>query len=267
MDLQEAKLIGVGRTAEVFAWGEGRALKLFRDWAPERWAEEERIGTSLAHQAGLPAPAVYGGMETIEGRRGIVFERVDGPSLQNALDRKPWRATWAARTLAELHAAIHSRPVPGAGMPRQRDRLRWCIEHSELPGALQRRSLAALERLPDGEFLCHSDLHPDNVILTRRGPVVIDWAAACVGNPLGDVARTLLMVRIGCAPGSPPPGPVASWLRRYLGGVYLRRYLRLTDLSREATDAWMLPIGAARAHDQIQEERPALLALIEGLAA
>jgi aminoglycoside phosphotransferase (APT) family kinase protein len=266
MDLREVPRIGVGRTAEVYAWGEGRVLKLYRDWTPERWVEEERLGTALAHQAGLPAPAVHG-VEVVEGRRGIVFERLEGPSLMSEVGRKPWLGVWAARTLAEVHAAIHARRVPGDGMPTMRQRLRWCIADSGLPEDLQRRAGAALEGLPDGEFLCHCDLHPDNVILTRRGPVVIDWGAACVGHPLADVARTALTLRIGCAPGARPPGPVASAGRALLTRAYLRRYLRSTGAARREVDAWALPVGVARAHDRILEERPALLATNDRLAA
>jgi hypothetical protein len=80
-------------------------------------------------------------------------------------------------------------------------------------------------------------------------------------------ARAALTLRIGCAPGTRPPGPVASAARAFLTRVYLRRYLRMTGASRRDVDAWALPVGVARAHDQIVEERPALLAMISRLAA
>ncbi|MGG8408911.1 phosphotransferase family protein [Streptomyces sp. 12297] len=43
--------------------------------------------------------------------------------------------------------------------------------------------------------LLHLDLHPENVILTDRGPRVIDWTTARVGRPEVDVAMTFVILR------------------------------------------------------------------------
>jgi aminoglycoside phosphotransferase (APT) family kinase protein len=42
--------------------------------------------------------------------------------------------------------------------------------------------------------LLHLDLHPENVILSPAGPVVIDWANARRGEPLLDVVYTGIIV-------------------------------------------------------------------------
>ncbi|TMA37195.1 MAG: aminoglycoside phosphotransferase family protein, partial [Deltaproteobacteria bacterium] len=43
-----------------------------------------------------------------------------------------------------------------------------------------------LETLPDGDQLCHGDMHPGNIMLSRRGPMVIDWTNARRGHPAAD---------------------------------------------------------------------------------
>jgi Ser/Thr protein kinase RdoA (MazF antagonist) len=83
----------------------------------------------------------------------LVLERADGPTMLADLHRRPWRALGAARTLAQLHALLHEIPF-------------------------------------EGERLLHLDLHPDNVLLARRGPVVIDWTNARAGDAALDVALT-----------------------------------------------------------------------------
>lgn len=83
----------------------------------------------------------------------LVLQYVDGPTLLAELRRRPWRATRHARTLAELHADLHAIPF-------------------------------------EGERLLHLDLHPDNVLLSSRGPVVIDWTNARAGDPALDIAVT-----------------------------------------------------------------------------
>ncbi len=198
MELRAAPLIGTGRTAEIYAWGEGRVLKLYHPWVPEHWVTNEQRGTAAASEAGLPAPAIFG-VEVVEGRRGIVLERIEGPSLLGILREKPWRVAWVAHELAEVQAAMHATRAVPKGVPTIRQHLRHGIAGCGLPADLQRRAEDLLERLPDGEALCHFDLHPDNVLLTRRGPVVIDWMAAAVGHPLADVARSLLLLRVGGA--------------------------------------------------------------------
>jgi len=37
--------------------------------------------------------------------------------------------------------------------------------------------------------LCHSDLHPGNVIMTADGPRIIDWACALRASGVFDIAR------------------------------------------------------------------------------
>jgi len=263
MELSRIERIGVGRTAEVYAWGDGKVLKLFQPWHPEPWAESESRSTAAAYEAGLPAPRVYG-LERVGGRLGVVLERVEGPSLLQLLSARPWRVAAIARRLAEVHAAIHARRVEGLTPLAQH--LRWRIDRAALPEALRSRTLDALERLPAGDAVCHGDLHPDNVVLTPRGPVVIDWPEISTGHPLADVARTSLMLRIA----SPPHGRLRLALRagrRILHAVYLRRYLELTGRHPEELAPFLLPVAGARYAYLIEDERRALLALLERLAA
>ena len=54
-----------------------------------------------------------------------------------------------------------------------------------------------------GNLLLHTDLHPQNVILTGTGPVIIDWEAASFGPAIIDVALTWVIVGYS----EIPPGP------------------------------------------------------------
>jgi len=258
--LTKGPRLGRGRTAEVFVWGDDRALKLFFDWAPAAWVEAEAARTRAAHAAGLAAPAVEGVVE-VDGRRGIVFERVEGPTLLNRIAAQPWRLAWAARRLAELQAQMHAVPAPD--FPSQREELERKIR--SLPdeaATVKERALAALAQLPDGDSLCHGDFHPDNVVLTARGPIVIDWAATVRGHPLADAARTSLLLQVGAV----PPGTPGRWLieagRALFHRLYLRRYLQLRRAARTQLEVWRLPIAAARLEEGIPEERAWLLALV-----
>jgi aminoglycoside phosphotransferase (APT) family kinase protein len=134
-------------------------------------------------------PAAYEFVE-VEGRPGIVFERVEGPSLLEHAQARPWTLFEAVRLLAELHAQIH-RCVAPVELPSQREWSAGDIDAvADLSATEKEAARRCLAELPDGTALCHGDFHPGNVLITPRGPVIIDWETATRGHPLGDVACT-----------------------------------------------------------------------------
>ena len=87
---------------------------------------------------------------------------------------------------------------------------------------------------------------------------------ACCGNPAGDVARTVLLLRDSGVPSHMPAAErtLVALLRKRLSSVYLQRYRRLRALDLRELAAWRLPILAARLAEEIEAERPALQAMI-----
>jgi uncharacterized protein (TIGR02172 family) len=253
-------LIGQGRTAEVFAWGESRALKLYYEGWPATSAEAEYQKAEAVYKSGAAAPSVYGIVQ-VDGRHGVIFERVDGPSLLSYTTSHPWTLIRSANLMAELHARMHA--CHPSSLPAQRDRLREKIQDARpLPDALKQAALKALDQLPDDAVLCHGDFHPDNIVLSRRGPVILDWANAMCGHPLADVAQTALLMQHAAV----PPHMPGRWLieagRTLWYRLYLRRYCQLRSISPEEVKAWMLPVAAARLSEGIAEEEQQLTSLV-----
>src|SRR5262245_46851290 len=88
-ELITASLVGRGYCSDVYAWGDGQVLKLFHGPLGRARAEREYRATRAVHAAGLPAPAAYELLE-IDGRCGVVFERINGPSLFESVQAKQW---------------------------------------------------------------------------------------------------------------------------------------------------------------------------------
>ncbi len=262
-----ASPIARGRTSEIFAARPGRVLKLYRAGWPDGAAEREYEIAQKLNKAGVAAPRAFS-LEEVGGRVGVVYERVDGHSMMRALLSKPWTFARHARLLAELHFRVNL--VCVEGLPSQRERLDGYIRAADaLPLELKEQALRLLKSLPDDGALCHGDLHPDNVILPASGPVVIDWADASVGNPLGDVARTVVLMKIGALA---EPDVVKRTIFRALGGLFLRsylgRYMRLSGADRRDLQRWVVVSAAARLETEIPEERQPLLQFVaRGLAA
>jgi aminoglycoside phosphotransferase (APT) family kinase protein len=248
--------IGLGRTAEVFASGDDEVIKLLRPGFPDQMAESEARVAALVMAAGVDAPR-FGGTVRIETRIGLVYERLDGPSMLDRIGRKPLELDRLARRFAELHAAMHV--AGGAGLPDQKAEIRAAIERAgdQLSSQARRAVLARLDSLPAGDSICHGDMHPGNVLLTRRGAVVIDWMTATSGSPAGDVARSLFLLRESAVPVHMPriQRALTALVRRRFCGVYLGRYRRLRAIDQREVMAWRLPILAARLAEGIEAER------------
>ena len=103
--LQRGSLLGQGRTAEVFAWGNDKVLKLFYSWFPQWPIEYEADVGRAVYETGVPAPKVYGVIDC-DGRKGIIYQRIFGRSLIRHMEEKPWKIGRFARELAALHFRI-----------------------------------------------------------------------------------------------------------------------------------------------------------------
>ena len=188
-------LVGRGYIAEVFAYGEDKVVKLFLEEDKTEDAAREARATAIAWESGLPAPKIWE-VVTVNGRVGIVMERVEGVTMLHWGTSLPWRIYTGAKMMARMHADMHSRL--GGDIPDLRDRLKRGIEENEIvEEGLRSLALERLVSLPDGDSICHGDFHPDNIMMSDKGPVIIDWQTGVRGHPAADVARTVVLVRVG----------------------------------------------------------------------
>ncbi len=258
-------LIAEGRTAQVYAWDGAHVLKLYHDWCPPEWVEHEAYVARTIAQTSIPTPQA-GEILEYDGRRGILYERVEGVSMLVDMRCRPWLLMRHARILADLQAQFHRLSVPG--LQSYRDRLERSIRQApHLPEALREQALSILKTMPAGNNLCHGDFHPDNVLVTRRGAMVIDWMTACLGSPWADVARTSLILTIGVKAAGKQAPAYLRWASGLFHQAYLKRYFTLMPGGQFELARWMPVIAAARLNEQIAPERNALIEIVkEGLA-
>ncbi|RLK12129.1 phosphotransferase family enzyme [Micromonospora sp. M71_S20] len=169
-----------GRDADVFVIDDRRVLRRYREGGDV--AAEAAV---MAHVAshGFPVPRVY-------QARGadLVMERLDGPTMLSAFLAGELDATETATCLADLHRRLHALPP----------------------------------RLGQGEDdrILHLDLHPENVMLTSRGPVVIDWRNATEGPADLDVALSAIIIaQVAVEEAHPLASPAATLLAAFVDRV------------------------------------------------
>ncbi|MDD4096309.1 MAG: hypothetical protein PHP22_08740 [Oscillospiraceae bacterium] len=88
--VEKGKLLGQGRTAEIFEWGPNRVLKLCRQEMPESICIREFEWTSRIYEHVKVAPKPIE-MICVEGRSGAVYERLIGETVLALTRRKPWQ--------------------------------------------------------------------------------------------------------------------------------------------------------------------------------
>jgi Phosphotransferase enzyme family len=200
-----------GREADIFDWGGGRVLRLYRSVTADL---EARYQADLLRQLaglGLRVPRVYE-VVTVMGRPGIVMERLDGADLLTDLARRPWRVLQVGGICGRLHASLNDAPAPSI-VPSLQERLSGRVAGSDLvPERYAQLALDALSGLPEADHLCHGDFHPGNVMMSGGEPVIIDWSIAASGSAEADFAQSQLILSLGePPPGAPPHLKVLRW--------------------------------------------------------
>lgn len=248
--MEIGSFVGKGKTAEVYKWEKDKVLKLFlKKYDLERVLYEAEIGRAV-HRAAAPAPAVYD-IIVVDGRYGIQFQRIFGNSMSSHIQKEPWKIYYFAKQLARLHYNIHK--CTSDELPAQNERLSLVIEKSSRRlGEKKKSILEYLDCLPGGTSVCHGDLHFNNVIVSDKGLVAVDWNSAYIGNPLGDVARTYLMMNSPLVqPGIPKIIMRLSRLSKRLASrIYLAEYMKLANVRYDKINEWILPIAAAKLKDR-----------------
>jgi aminoglycoside phosphotransferase (APT) family kinase protein len=210
-------------------------VKLFLpayDYAIER----ELDCAATVNRAGIASPGVHGVVE-VDGRRGIVYDRVDGPTLLDQLLRSERSPREVGRVLAAVHVAIHAVAVPA------------------LPDlATVIRTRTGGRAVPAGEIVFHGDFHPGNVIAGPNGEVTIDWVNAHLAPRAADVARTVMAVRYqGLRPDQPAEALTRERsARARILDSYLTAYLAAEPIAPADLASWL-----ARAAWSLHESEPA----------
>jgi serine/threonine protein kinase len=179
--------IAEGRDSEIFEHGPGKVIRVARD-GRSLVAEAEIMRYVRTHD--YPCPDVYDA-----GEGYLIMDRLEGPTMMDAVGKPPFPLRRFGHLLAELHERLHRIPAP--------------------PGL-------RIAPLP-GDRLVHRDLHPLNVMMTPDGPMVIDWSNASAGDPAFDVADTWALFACATAPAAGLDRIIVPIGRRVMLSAFLSR--------------------------------------------
>jgi aminoglycoside phosphotransferase (APT) family kinase protein len=187
-------LIASGRDCDIYDYGPGLVLRRARDG--RSMANEARI-MEYARERGYPVPAVE---ELSHDGSDLVMERIEGRSMLAIASHRPWTIRQQGAVLADLHNRLHEIEAPDFVRPSP-------------VGA--------------GDRLIHLDLHPLNVIISAKGPVVIDWPNAASGDAAVDIGVAWLLL----AAAEIPAGRLMASALGFGRSLLINRFLASFELT------------------------------------
>ena len=235
MAAEPGPLIGRGRAADVFDIGGGRVLRRYREGGG-RHGQVLVEATAMRHLAahGYPVPAVH----DADGF-DLVMDRLEGGSMLTALERRPWTLGRQADLWASLHRRLADVPI----------------------GALADAGLPVRFGAPDN--VLHLDFHPDNIMLTPDGPVVIDWSNVSLGPAPADVAESWIIAATSTVDGGRFVGTLVKLVRgrlvdRFVDGCGRADAIAMVPTVAEyrLADRNVRPEEAARIHALVASLQP-----------
>jgi Ser/Thr protein kinase RdoA (MazF antagonist) len=234
--MQYGEIIGVGNTATVHEWEEGKVLKLFYQGYPKEAVEKELQNAKAIEDKDFAKPKAY---EIIfcEERMGIIYDQVKGESLLDWV-MKTGDVQQCAIYMAKLHKTIIRNKV--SNVPDYKKFLKCNILKAN--SKKQEEVLRMLDKLPDGNTLCHGDFHPGNILVSNGKLAVIDFMNVCHGDFLYDVARTVVLVEYTPVPVEVDDKEMLLQLKKALADLYLIQM----NVTREMIQDYLSVIITAR---------------------
>src|SRR5436190_21400287 len=121
--------IGDGASSEAYAWAPGQVVNLFKPGLPRRMARFEVLMLRAVLAAGVPVAEVFGEV-TVDGRFGIVLQRLNGPTLLQLTRTGAVTFERAGAIVAALAMSLHKTPPPPEVLS-MRDHMESRLRHDD----------------------------------------------------------------------------------------------------------------------------------------
>ena len=266
-DIHTLPLIARGGQADIYDYGNGKVIRV-----PRRPQDYDRI--RYEHKVYLPlsgstvaAPKVYELIE-VNGAPSIIMERILGISMMDQIKKQPQLIRWKAVDLANMHLGL-LKVNAEAFMTNSKDQAKYCIGKSgSLAEDTKQVLLDSLGHLPGGNFLCHGDFHPGNILHSNGKDYIIDWSGATKGDIVFDVAHTYILLRV--VPRAHGVSLLMHGIQKLLGKVmariYLKTIMKSISIDPDRLSRWVLIKAAERTYYGLPSEMKRLHTFINKYA-
>jgi uncharacterized protein (TIGR02172 family) len=247
----ERKLIGAGRTSEVYEYGDDCILKLFTDEIRLDSVKKEYDFSKFAYENGLPTPEPK---EIIheKDRIGIIYEKINGEPLLKIAMGNLFAVKKIFSKMVRLQYEINSIECNNGVYTFKKD-LERAIKANKFISESEKKAVKEyINKLPDGNKVCHGDFHPENILFSNGKYYIIDWMTGMRGPPAADAARTEMIIK-----NAEIPGKAVFFIRIFLrivqskmAKMYVKEYCGISGMKKDELDIWKLPLYIARLNEK-----------------
>ena len=243
------KIIGRGRTADVYQYTDSSVLKLLNPGFPEWFLESEAKAHTIVQNLGLPVPKLLDKTK-IDGRCALIYQKINGITLIEALKKNPHNILKYSRDMAALHFDIGKTRSPHLQCNKER-LLSGISRQSVLSKQESDKATGVLQILRRGDVVCHCDFHPGNIMTDGENYWIIDWNNSSSGCFEADVMRTYMIL----SHATDPNGQLSALLSRAAGfavkKAYIKHLLKLSAIDMNEILSWEIPTIAARFSENV----------------
>lgn len=221
---------------------DGKAIKVFDKSYSKTDVLYEALNTARVEDSGMEIPKLLS-VDVKNGQWEIVSEYIEGNTLAELMKKNPKKMDTYISQMVDFQIDINSKFNPL--LNKLKDKISRQINDLDcIDDGKKYELLTRLESMPKHTKLCHGDLCPENIIVTKDGKFyAVDWVHATQGNASADVARTYLLLALNDIK---------------VADKYMDCFCEKTKTAKKYVQDW-LPIVAAAQLDKKRPEEKELL--------
>lgn len=218
-------------------------VKVFDKNFPKADVLNEALNQARIEETGLPVPKVRAVTVTEDGNWSIIYDYVEGKTLEQLMEEHPEKLEEYMRDFVALQMEVHSKREPK--LNKLQDKWQAKISASKQLNATTRYELhTRLASMPKHTKVLHGDFNPSNIIVDPEGGYhILDWSHATQGNAAADAATTYLLFALK---------------DRNLAEMYMDLYCEMSDTAKQYVQRWLPVTAASRLGKGISEEKALL---------
>lgn len=243
--LDNSSVIAVRTRKTVYREGD-TAVKVFDTDYAKYDVLNEALNQARVENIGINVPKILE-VKTIDGKWAIVYEYIEGRSLDQLVKENPDKLDEYLEMFVDLQMRVHACTCPM--LTKLKDKMARKISEADLDATTRYDLHSRLAAMPKHTKVCHGDFNPSNIIVKNDGtPYIIDWSHVTQGNASADVARTYLLFNL--------------YGKTELAEKYLALFCKKSDTAKQYVQKWMPIVAASQSVKGKQEERDFLMSWI-----
>lgn len=219
-----------------------KVIKVFDEEYSKANVLNEALNQARVEETGLNIPRLYE-VTKIDGKWAIVSQYIEGKTLEELMHENPEKKDEYIERLVSIQMEILSHRVPL--LNKLKDKMHSKISMAELDATTRYELHTRLDAAPRHNKVCHGDLHPSNIIITKDDKAyIIDWAHVTQGNGAADAARIYLLFTLD--------------KDTEAAEKYLAAFCRKTDTAKQYVQKWIPIVAASQLTKGMEEEKELL---------